>query len=70
MWSLLKTMEELNLRIFSDSPQYSIVQGFVFDGTNLPKESAQVRFGSCCNGGSYIRFQNNELINNAKVMQF
>lgn len=58
---------ELNLRIYSDSPQYSIVQGFVFDGTNLSKESTQVVFGSCCNGGSYIRFQNNELINNART---
>src|SRR5439155_24474088 len=30
-----KNSGELNLRIFSGSPQYSIVRGFIFDGANL-----------------------------------
>ena len=63
----IKNTGELNLRIFSDSRQYSIVQGFVFDGSNLLQESDQVVFGSSMNGGSYIRFQNNEMINNART---
>jgi hypothetical protein len=63
----IKNSGELNLRIFSDSRQYSIVQGFVFDGTNLLQESDQVVFGSSVNGGSYIRFQNNEMINNTRT---
>lgn len=58
-----------NLRIFSDNPLYAIVQGFIFDGaTLLGTESAgQVYFGSSVNGGNYIIFQNNELINNDKA---
>ena len=55
---------ELNLRIFSDSQQYSIISGFVFDGANLTGTGGgSVTLGSCCNGGSFVRLQNNEFIN-------
>lgn len=58
---------ELNLRVFSDSPLYAIVSGFIFDGTNLLQESDQIVLGSCCNGANFLRFQNNELIGNART---
>lgn len=43
---------------------FSIIQGFILDGTNLGG-NPQISIGSCCDGPGYIRFLNNELINTA-----
>ncbi|HEU0047142.1 MAG TPA: chitobiase/beta-hexosaminidase C-terminal domain-containing protein, partial [Nitrososphaera sp.] len=40
---------------------FVIIQGFIFDGINT---GGQFEVGSCCDSPSFIRFQNNELINN------
>ena len=46
----------------TSSSFYSIIQNFVFDGTNLGA-NPQIAIGSCCDGPGYIRFLNNEFIN-------
>ena len=57
----IKASSGVNLQIGSKYPQYAIIQGFVFDGSNV---DAQIALGNCCMGVSYLRFQNNSLINN------
>jgi hypothetical protein len=54
-----------NLSIFlpTGSSFYAIIQGFVFDGTNLGSNPS-VAIGSCCDGPNSIRLLNNEFINN------
>ena len=52
-----------NLQISSSYPQYDIIQGFVFDGTNVSSDT-NVGWGDCCQGVSHIRFQNNSIVNN------
>jgi len=58
---------ELNLRLFSNQPFYSIITGFVFDAANLAVESSQVKLGSSTNGGSYVRLVGNEFVNNIRT---
>lgn len=63
----IKNTGEFNLRLFSDAPFYAIVSGFQFDGTNLSQNSDQIALGSCCNGGNYVRLQNNSFVNNLRT---
>jgi hypothetical protein len=48
---------------------YSIIEGFIFDGTNTG-DNPQVAIGSCCDGPGYVRFLNNQFINNIRCMGF
>ncbi len=54
---------EANVYIADGIDYYSIINGFIFDGAGTWRN--QVLIGSCCDPQpGYIRFQNNEFINN------
>ena len=54
---------EANVYIADGIDYYSIINGFIFDGMSTWR--SQVIIGSCCDPQpGYIRFQNNEFINN------
>lgn len=55
---------QYNFWIYGTKSMYLIVQGFVFDGSNL--SNSQIVFGSCCDGPSSIRFIGNEIVNTAR----
>ena len=52
-----------NMRLFSPKSAnfYVIIEGFIFDATNV---QGSFVVGSCCDAPNFVRFQNNELINN------
>jgi hypothetical protein len=52
----------------ADAPFYTIIQGFTFDGTNTGGQVTAM--GSCCNGGNFVRLQNNEFINSGTSNTF
>ena len=64
----IKSSSANNLAMYlpESIPFYSIIQGFTFDGTNLG-DDPQIAIGSCCDGPSYVRFVNNEVINTSRM---
>lgn len=64
----IKNNGQFNIWLTASSPDYySIISGFVFDGTDLQQEQAQIRFGTSTDSAKFVRIQNNEFINNVRA---